>query len=64
MMKEPDIAGVYVSPILVYIAVAALAYLPLRLLFNHLKLERFVWHRDLFDLAVYVVLLGLATRFL
>lgn len=59
MIKEVHIAGVYVAPFAFYLLVAALAYLPLRLLFNWCALERFVWHRSLFDLAVFAILLAL-----
>lgn len=60
MIKEITIAGVYVAPFAAYLAVSGLIYLPLRWIFNRIRIERFVWHRTLFDLAVFIILLGVS----
>ena len=57
--KEIDIAGVYIAPFCAYLLAAGTIYLPVRLIFDRVKVERFVWHRALFDLAVFVIILGL-----
>ena len=59
MLKEIDIAGIYVAPFFAYLIAAGLAYLPVRFVFDLIKIERFVWHRALFDLAVVLIILGL-----
>lgn len=60
MIKEITIAGVYVAPFAAYLIVSGLIYLPLRWIFNRIRIERFVWHRTLFDLAVFIILLGVS----
>jgi len=57
MTKEISIAGVYLAPFAVHLAVSGLAYLPVRWGFNRAHIERVVWHRPLFELAVYLILL-------
>lgn len=64
MTKEISIAGVYLAPFAAYLAIAGLAYLPLRWIFNRVRIQRFVWHRAIFDLAVYVILLSLTAAIL
>jgi hypothetical protein len=55
---EIDVYGVFVSPLLV-LGLAALAVSwPLRRLLDRAGFYRWVWHRALFDLALYVLVLG------
>ena len=58
MIRELDILGVYVSPMLGFMAAALLLWLLLRRILERAGAYRYVWHRPLFDLALYVVLLG------
>ena len=58
MIRELDILGVYVSPMLGFMAAALLLWLLLRRILERAGAYRHVWHRPLFDLALYVVLLG------
>lgn len=58
MMHEIDFYGVFVPDILVWLVVAFLVSLPLRWLLAGLGLYRFVWHRALFDAALFIILLG------
>ncbi len=58
MTGEIDIYGVFVAPLLVWAACAYLLSLPVRRLLAGLGLYRLVWHRPLFDLALFVILLG------
>jgi hypothetical protein len=61
MIGEFDIYGVYFPIFVVFAGVAFLLQLALKRLFDRLNVYRFVWHRPLFDLAVYVILLGVVT---
>ena len=60
MIGEFDIYGVYFPAFAVFAAIAFL----LQVLVINLRaigLYRWVWHRALFDLAIYVILLGVVT---
>ena len=59
MWRETNIAGVYISPLLVYMAAAGLLWVPLRWGFERLRLDRHVWNTPLVEAALYVWLLGL-----
>ena len=61
MIGEFDIYGVYFPIFIVFAGVAFLLQLALKRLFDSLNIYRFVWHRPLFDLAIYVILLGVVT---
>jgi len=55
---EIDLYGVFVSGLLVWAVVAYGLTTVLVRLFAWLKLYRLVWHRALFDFAVYVIVWG------
>jgi hypothetical protein len=61
MISEFDIYGVYVPAFAVFAAFALALHLPIKRLMDAHGVYRFVWHRALFDLAVYVILLGVVT---
>ncbi|KKB64278.1 membrane protein [Robbsia andropogonis] len=59
MIGEFDIYGVFIPELLVWML---LAYGLLRLVtmgFARWRFYRHVWHRSMFDLGIYVILLGL-----
>ncbi len=58
MTGEFDLYGVFVPSLAAWMLLAFLLLLPLRRLLARTGLYRLVWHRPLFDLALYVVLLG------
>ena len=58
MRYELDVAGVMMPTLLLWLLVAYGLSLLLRPLLARIGLYRLVWHRPLFDLAVYVCLLG------
>ncbi|RYC29917.1 DUF1656 domain-containing protein [Lichenibacterium minor] len=58
MTHEIDLYGVFVPDLLVWALVAYGLAVPVRRIFGRLGLYRLVWHRALFDAAVYVLLLG------
>lgn len=68
MMGEIDIYGVFLPTLALLMLLAFLASLPVRAGLRAGGFYRFVWHPPLFDLALYVILLGgvvaLATRIL
>lgn len=58
MTGEFDLYGVYVPSFAAWMLIAFVASVPIRRLLARLGFYRFVWHRPLFDLALYVLLLG------
>jgi hypothetical protein len=58
---EFDIYGVYFPAFIIFASIAFLLQLAVKRLFDRLGVYRFVWHRPLFDLAIYVILLGAVT---
>jgi hypothetical protein len=59
MIGEIDIFGVYVPALLVLMFIAYLLNMVLTKVFALAGLYRFIWHRSVFDLAIYIVLLGI-----
>jgi len=58
MIGEIDFYGVFVPSVLVLMLVAYLVSLAGRWVFERLGLYRFIWHRSIFDLGIYVIALG------
>ncbi|MFT4184018.1 MAG: DUF1656 domain-containing protein [Rhizobium sp.] len=58
MPAEFDLYGVYMPRLLVLMLVTLLAVIPLRRFLARIGAYALVWHRGLFDLALYVLLLG------
>jgi protein AaeX len=56
---EVNIFGIYVAPFAVMMVAAWLITIPLRHFGDRLGIARYVWHRALFDFAVYVIVLSL-----
>ncbi|HXB79984.1 MAG TPA: DUF1656 domain-containing protein [Bradyrhizobium sp.] len=62
MIGEFDIYGVYFPAFAVFAAIALLLQVVvINRLLDALGFYRLVWHRALFDLAIYVILLGIVT---
>jgi hypothetical protein len=59
MLKEINIFGIFFAPFAGYLFIALLIFLPLRRLFDRWAIHRYVWHRPLFDLSIFVVILSL-----
>jgi len=59
MIKEINLFGIYIAPFAGYMALALVFFIPLRIYFDRIQLQRYVWHRALFDMAVYVIILSL-----
>ncbi|WP_407160018.1 DUF1656 domain-containing protein [Bradyrhizobium sp. STM 3557] len=58
MRYEIDIAGVLVPSLLLWLVIAYVLSAVLRAQLRRLGFYRLVWHRALFDFAVFVCLLG------
>jgi protein AaeX len=59
MLKEVDICGVFIAPFAVYLFAALLIFTPVRILFDRYAIQRWVWHRQLFDISVFIIILSL-----
>ncbi len=62
MIREMDFYGLLIPPLLAWGLAALVATMLLSRLLARFGLYRFVWHRGLFDVAVFVILLGLIAR--
>jgi hypothetical protein len=58
MIREIDLFGVFLSPLVVYGAVAAVVWLVLRRVLAWIGVYRFVWHPALFNAALYALILA------
>jgi hypothetical protein len=58
MLKEINVDGVFIAPFAGYVVLALLLFLPLRQLFDRWAIQRWVWHRQLFDFSIFVIILS------
>jgi hypothetical protein len=58
MNGELDVYGIFLPSLAAWMLLAFLLSLVLRRVLGQIGFYRLVWHRPLFDLALYVVLLG------
>ena len=61
MIGEFDIYGVYVPAFAIYAAIALLLQIVIMRILDACGFYRMVWHRALFDLTIYVIVLGVVT---
>lgn len=59
MIGEFDFYGVFLPELLVWMALTYCIQFVCNKIFARIGLYRYVWHRSVFDLAFYIVLLGL-----
>jgi hypothetical protein len=59
MTGELDLYGVFVPALAAWMLIALALTLALRRVLARLGAYRLIWHRPLFDLALFVILLGL-----
>jgi hypothetical protein len=59
MIGEIDVLGVFVPAVLVLMFIAYLVNLVIRNVLARIGFYRLVWHRSIFDLGIYVIVLGL-----
>ena len=53
--------GVYMSPFVRDLALAAVVFAPVKLALDRCRIERFVWHRALFDVALFACIVAVVT---
>ena len=58
MIKEIDVFGVFLPPLLLYAGIAMLAWQPLRVALERAGFYRLVWHPALFNASAYVLILA------
>jgi hypothetical protein len=61
MMKEMDIGGIFITPILGWALFALLTTWGVTRLLARFGFYRWVWHRHLFDIGLYVILFAAMT---
>ncbi len=60
-MRTLEIAGVTLAPLVLYAIEATILFFVVRVILLRVRLYRWVWHRALFDAALFVCLLSLVT---
>jgi Protein of unknown function (DUF1656) len=63
VFHDVELVGFYLSPLLLWAVAALIPFALVRWLLERAGLYRFVWHRSLFNLALYVLLVGGAVLF-
>jgi hypothetical protein len=58
MIGEVDVSGIFLPTLLVIMVITYLLFLVVHGVLNRLHFYRLVWHRALFNVALYAVLLG------
>lgn len=58
MIGELDIGGIFLPTLLGIMAIAYVLFLAVHAVLNRLHFYRLVWHRALFNIALYAVLLS------
>lgn len=58
MNGELNFGGVFLPPLMAWICLAIVPFLLLRKAMQLAGVYRLVWHRSLFDIALYVLLVG------
>lgn len=58
MIREIDLFGVYLSPMVGLSVAAVLAWIALRLVLRRVGAYRLLWHPPLFDAALFVIVLA------
>ena len=58
VFRTVDIFGFYLPPVALWAAAALLPYLIISRAADRLGFYRFVWHRPLFDVALYIIIVG------
>ncbi|MCE0483006.1 MAG: DUF1656 domain-containing protein [Methylacidiphilales bacterium] len=57
-MKEINLFGVYFSPFVAVLALALIIFFALRVWLDRIEVQKWFWHRSLFDAAVFVIILS------
>ncbi|MGF7162668.1 hypothetical protein FHS85_004323 [Rhodoligotrophos appendicifer] len=57
-LQPLDVFGFYLPTLALWILLTFIPFFALRWVMRRSGLDRFVWHRPLFDVALFIVLLG------
>ena len=63
MFKEVEFAGIYFSPFVLHLLMAATVFFACRWLLGRLGLLSRIWYLALFELALFIVILSLTLPF-
>ncbi len=58
MWRELDVGGIYMPPLLAYLAASLAVFLPLRWLLVRAHLLRWAWNPPLAEMGLFVCILG------
>lgn len=58
MIKELNLAGVFLAPMLLYVVVSGGVWYALRAALGQIGAYRFIWHPALFNTALFVIILA------
>jgi len=58
MIGEIDVSGIFLPTLLVLMAITYVLFLLVHGVLNRLRFYRLVWHRALFNVGLYALLLG------
>ncbi len=58
MFHTVELLGFYLSPVVFWAGAAVVPFIAVRKLLERWGAYRFIWHRSLFNLALYVLLVG------
>jgi hypothetical protein len=58
MLKEINLDGIFISPFAGWLAWALLIFWGVRHVFDRYAIQRWVWHRPLFDISIFVIILS------
>ena len=59
MLKEVNLDGIFLAPFALWLFWALILFMPLRIVFDRWAIQRWVWHRPLFDISIFVIILCL-----
>ncbi|NPT46485.1 DUF1656 domain-containing protein [Paraburkholderia sp. 1N] len=63
MIEDVDIVGIFAPAVVLLMLVAWMLNLAVKRVLEQIGFYRLVWHRHLFDLSLYVVILGVLVLF-
>ncbi len=63
MIEDVDIVGIFAPAVVLLMLVAWMLNLGVKRVLEEVGFYRLVWHRHLFDLSMYVVILGILVLF-
>jgi hypothetical protein len=59
MIKEVNLSGIYVAPFAAYLFCALLIYVPVWIFLDRIEIQKWAWHRQLFEAAIFLIVLSL-----